>query len=434
MNSQKVLVNLRNLAFGGEAVGEVVEVTSPSLEKYLGITAFVSFSVPGERVWATIEEDKGSFLKCNLLEIAEPSHHRTEPLCPYYMQCGGCDIQHVTYNSSLQFKQAMIHGALRSAKLPSAVLDLVTLPIKSEPYGYRRRIQLHIDGSGAVGFYRKNSRSVVGIEDCKIADSDVSTFISKVREVAPILKGKCNACDIEKDKHGILLTFTAPYELSTKDIKDLHDALKKHFNRYLLLHQGKDAGGLGSPFLELPLKLDGRLSFKIPGGSFSQVNWEINLKLLEFVTDVIGSSENKNVYDLYAGAGNFTLPIASTGKRVTAVECDTRLVASGRESAKRLGLEQNINYIEGSVESFLKKNTGKKDLPIVILDPPRSGLKQLVNDVKFAKEIILISCHLSSFVRDLKNLVDLGYNVQAIQPFDMFPQTSYVEVVSVLRK
>ncbi len=432
MTYKKVLVNLRNLAFGGEAVGEVVEVASPNLEKYLGITAFVAFGAPGERVWATIEEDKSSFIKCNLLEVVEASHHRTEPHCQYYMQCGGCDIQHITYNSSVQLKQAMIHGALRSAKLPSAVLDLVTTPVKSEPYGYRRRIQLHIDASGALGFYRKNSRAIVSIDTCKIADQEIQAFIPKIREVTPYLKGRCNACDVEKDTNGILLVFSAPYQLSDKEIKELHDILKKNFSRYILFHQGRDAGGAGSPFLNLPLKRQGGQNLRIPGGSFSQVNWEVNLDLLEYITKVVSQSEIKIVYDLYAGAGNFTLPIASAGKFVTAVECDTRLVACGRESARNSSLENKITYLESSVESFLKKGTGKKDRPLVIADPPRSGLKQLCNDLKFSDEIILISCHLSSFVRDVKTFVDLGYEVKAIQSFDMFPQTSYVEVVSVL--
>ena len=175
------------------------------------------------------------------------------------------------------------------------------------------------------------------------------------------------------------------------------------------------------------------LSLKLPAGVFSQVNWEVNLKLIEEVLSVIEPRAEMKVYDLYAGAGNFTLPLARSGASVEAVECESVLVRWGRENAKTHGLDQKVTYRERSVEKFLRNEKLDPD-SILLADPPRSGLGPLVKELGAGKRLVLISCHLPSFVRDVKQLIQNEWSASRIQAFDMFAQTSYVEMMGVFER
>ena len=139
------------------------------------------------------------------------------------------------------------------------------------------------------------------------------------------------------------------------------------------------------------------------------------------------------IFDLYAGAGNFTLPIAKSGINVIAVEQEPSLVRWGQEAVKQHGLEKRVSYFHSSVEAYLKKHKLPKG-STVLADPPRSGLGPLVQELNAASHLLFISCHLPSFVRDLKQLLELGWTVSEIRPFDMFPQTTHMEILGVLSK
>jgi 23S rRNA (uracil1939-C5)-methyltransferase len=187
--------------------------------------------------------------------------------------------------------------------------------------------------------------------------------------------------------------------------------------------------------LEFVLQRDGKMPLQVPAGAFSQVNEEINLQLVESAVRAVPEITGKTMYDLYAGAGNFSLPFARAGAHVTAVEAEKRLVHIGRQNAQRSRLEKNIVFIESSVERFLASRPRGFPGDAVVADPPRSGLGPLASALGGAPRILLVSCHLPSFVRDLKALVSNGYCVESIQPFDMFAQTSYSEVLcSLIRR
>ena len=198
-------------------------------------------------------------------------------------------------------------------------------------------------------------------------------------------------------------------------------------------HQVKELAGIGRTSLELPLNEAGSLMLKIPAGAFSQVNWRINLDLIKEVNQQVAPSEETQVVDLYAGAGNFSLPLARAGAQVIAVECDPRLIRCGRQSAERNGLGRNIEFVETSVEKYLRKNLLPENA-VILADPPRSGLGPLTGEMGEASKILFIACHLPSFIRDTKQLSQKGWKLTYIQPFDMFAQTSYVEVLGVLER
>lgn len=417
-------VNIRNLAFGGDGVGEVCGAEDESL---LGISAFVPFSIPGEKIRAQVVEQKKRFIRAELVEhIEEPSPHRVDPECRFFGICGGCELQHIGYREQLHLKFEMIRGALRAGRLPQQVVEALKEIVPSEPYHYRRRVTLHLSQTGLIGFYREHSRSVVSIDRCPVATPEISALLPSLSSFAHAVKGKVSSVTLESDSGGTVAVLKSAYALTRRDIELILGEGRKCFESAVLLSGNESVGGFGREILEL--ELSPGFSLRFPAGNFSQVNSEINRSLVEYVVENSGVERNTAVFDLYAGAGNFSLPLARHGAKITAVELDSRLVHLGKQNAERLRLQ--VNFVASSVESFLKKNTQTPEL--IVADPPRSGLGSI--KLPPARRFILISCHLPSCVRDLAALLEAGYHVKEIQPFDMFAQTTYVEIATVLER
>jgi len=421
---------------GGDSVGEVNAVQNTELDSdLLGITAFVPYGVPGEEILAEVIENKKTFLRAKLLEVVTESLDREVAPCPYYQNCGGCEIQHIDYRAQVEFKKAMVLGALRSAKFTSQILDLVPDLIKSEPFNYRRRINLHVDRRGSVGFYQSGSRTIVPIKECLIASKELQNAITNVHLIGPDLAGRINSIHIEEGEGKILAVLSAPYELNSTERKDIINVARKVFSNIIINSAGKEICSEGQTSFKLHLNKSKSVYVRIPGGGFSQVNWEVNLKLIESVTNFFREENPARIMDLYGGAGNFSIPLAKDGFDILGVETDKKLVALARETAKEQGFLKKFHFEENSVNKFLKhKKFSLAENIGIIADPPRSGLGELAKDVSFAKQIVLVSCHLPSFVRDLKALLELGYQVKKIELYDMFPQTTYLESVVFLYK
>lgn len=425
-----VTVNIRSIAFGGAGVGEVTAQLDGRTD-LLGITAFVPFTTAGEQITARVVERKERHLQAELISVESPAPARTTPQCELFTQCGGCEFQHIDYQEQLALKFEMIRGSLRAAKLPSAVIDMLSPLVPSADYGYRRRITLHVDTSGKVGFYRSGSRAVVPVSKCPIAVPAINELLPGLADFGREVQGKISSILLEADDTGVVAVLKSPYDLSKQAARAIMTAAKGALPNAILFAGGKEIEGYGRQILELPLNEQQTLKLRVPAGFFSQVNAKINARLVGKAVEFAGLVHQRLVMDLYAGAGNFALPFASAGARVMAVECDKRLVSFGRENASRYGLQKNLEFSELSVEKFLALPGMRDQRPeLLIADPPRSGLGKVAHDLPKARRMLLISCHLPSFVRDLKQLSDLGWKVGSIVPFDMFAQTSYVEILA----
>lgn len=432
----RVRVNIRNIAVGGAGVGEVVSQVNGGSD-LLGITAFVPYTAPGELVIADVVEQKDRYLSAELVEIEHPSEFRVKPRCPVYMQCGGCELQHMAYDAQLRAKHEMIRTGLRAAKLGQAVIDSVFPVHPSDSYEYRRRISLHIDARGNVGFYRTGSRVVVPIADCPIAVPSLRELLPSVAKLGSAVQGKISSLLLEADDTGVVAVLKAPYDLTIAERKFVLDVARSHFQNAVVMVGDKEVSGFGRGVLDLPLGPGNSLTVRVPAGGFSQVNSAINQVLVGAAVESARAANTTRALDLYAGAGNFSLPLARSGIRVTAVESVPSLVTLGRQSAERLGITKFLDFRQSSVEKFLSEDARKIDAQTAIADPPRSGLGRMVpviSAVSSLKTMLLVSCHLPSFFRDVRNLVEAGWNVERIAPFDMFAQTSYVEVLTVLRR
>lgn len=426
-------VRIRGLAVGGDTVGEVVE----GAEDVLGITAFLPYAAPGELVKARILSRKPRYLHAELLEIEEASAERVKAECQYYQSCGGCELQHLSYEAQLHWKGEMIRGALAAAKLPDEVLQTLRPVFPGQPYRYRQRIHLHITVSGQVGFYRPNSRAIVAIDSCAITSAKLSATIPPLQEFGRAVQGKLSSLLLEEDKNGVIAVLKSPYSLTSVEQQAVLKVARGFFESAILIVGGEEVGGFGRQILEIPLDAEESAILHVPAGSFSQVNRLINIELVRQTVQAFPTTSTRKgaVLDLYSGAGNFSLPFALSGRTVTAVEADKRLVSFGRQNAQRYRLERTLSFVESSVERYLKEAPqAVAAADLVVADPPRSGLGAVAGALTPCRQLALISCHLPSFVRDLRALTTAGFSPLFIQPFDMFAQTSYVEILCALRR
>lgn len=412
-----IRVKMQGLAVGGACIGEVID--GPAALR--GVKAFVPLTLPGELVEARIVERHDRFIQAELLSILESSSDRVAPPCPYYGVCGGCDLQHMNLPAQREAKRQMVeHMLSRQGQIrPREGVTLLGGELPGDRY--RTRIGLHVDRSGKLGFYRRGSGAVVDVESCLITSPEVER---KYRTLRPALAGAAAlvggvtfdqldesgtvqvVVDLRDEAHGVRQPLTIP-ELR---------ALQQQEPSIRIRHRERDL---------LPLAD----TLQKSAGHFSQVNRFGNSILTNVVTASVSSGD---VSELYAGAGNFSLPLAQQGCTVEAVEIDPTLVECGIERAQALGLGTKVQFFTMSCEQFLRVRTPK---PTVVLDPPRSGAKEIVQrfDRGLVSTIIYVSCNLPTLVRDLKTLTARGYTVEGVRLIDMFPQTHHVETVTVIR-
>lgn len=429
----KVDVRIRNIAVGGAGVGEVVEQYD-GYRDLLGIAGFVPYSAPGETVEARVEVFKGRYLNATLTGVREPSPDRVEPRCSLFGSCGGCELQHMSYESQLRAKFAMIQGAFRQAKLSAADIEKLHPVHPGEDYSYRRRVTLHVDAEGKIGLYRGSSRSVIPLDTCPVSVQPINEVLPKIASFGSAVRGKISTVILDADDHGVVATLKAPYTLGSGEIRSLLEIAKKTFSDVSLHGPEGELGGFGRQILDLSLMTAPKVSIRVPAGHFSQVNAPMNRALIRKVVETAALTSKHVVFDLYAGAGNFSVPLAMAGAQVYAVECDKRLVTFCRENAARYGVERLLQVRDSSVERFLESPPKVNRLDCVLADPPRSGLGPLAESLPKSELLLLISCHLPSAARDLHQLGRAGWTIEGIYPFDMFAQTSYVEILTVLRR
>ncbi|MDR2338117.1 MAG: methyltransferase domain-containing protein [Deltaproteobacteria bacterium] len=363
------------------------------------------------------------------------------PVCPYFSQCGGCALQNLSYLEQLQSKLAMLKNEMQLSGIQDSLINLVENVIAGSDYHYRKRIALQTNSRGETGFYQRRSNTLINLQSCPVCSpalekkiADTKKLVQEFPEIKQVL--------LEEGINGVFCVLKlekAGNSSETSFYQELLALAKKSFNNVLILENNRTVLKDFSADLQIPLNHEQSLLLTLPAGSFSQINWQVNQQLIQTVlaeslqlAKSRGGQRKLRILDLYSGAGNFSLPLAQAGCQVTGVECNGELIRLGRENAKKYGLEKNLKFISSSVEQFLTSGRIRcsEQFDLILFDPPRSGLEKIISFLPPAKKLILISCYLPSFLKDLKNLYKYGWNVKRIAPFDMFAQTLYLEVLS----
>jgi 23S rRNA (uracil1939-C5)-methyltransferase len=421
----------------------------------------VPFTIPGERVRVQVRAARGDVISASLVEVLRASPHRVSPRCRHFgpaaeggRTCGGCAWQHISYPQQLVFKTELVTRLVRE-NVPSAPAARTMLPSASagEPWHYRHKAHFVVergpDGKLTMGHYARFSRRIVPVRECPVHDE-------RGNSVAFMLREACERADARAVKSiAVRAGFTRPETMATIVVASDQDKQIRVATRRALamsdgptslhvnVHPRGDAFIFGRETRHIAgperLREDvGGASFLISPTSFFQTNVRAAEILVQHVLGAVPAATS--VLDLYAGAGLFALPLALRGHTVVAIEENRSAVADGEASLRLSRVPQaRCRFIAKPVAAALRSSaliTQRFD--VVILDPPRQGCERSVLDQLLArsgpKKVVYVSCDPESLARDLARITRCGYEIDSMQPVDMFPHTPHIETVVVLNR
>lgn len=424
-------------------------------------TVFVKGAVKGEKVKAKITKVNKNFAFGRVMEIIEKSKDRTEPICPAYKRCGGCQMQHLSYEAQLEFKKQKVVDCIE--RIGKIKMDSVTVQdtIGMEPpYYYRNKVQLPVgekNGEVQIGFYAERSHEIINIDKCYIQFEAANEIIKLVKEW--MNKFKIQGYDEETGK-GTLRHIMIRKGFRTEQImlvlvtvnealpykKELIESITENINGITGIIQNinrkKTNVILGDK--EITLWGDkeiqdyiGEFKFNISSKSFFQVNPVQTEKLYAAALKYAGLTGNEVVFDAYCGTGTISLFLSQNAKMVYGVEIIPEAIENAKINADQNKVT-NAEFIVGKSEEEIPKLIERGIKPeVVVVDPPRKGCERvLLESIANAepRTIVYVSCDPATLARDLGILSELGYEVKEVQPVDMFPATGHVETVVGLRR
>ena len=385
------------------------------IAKVDGITTFVINALVDEIVDIEIIQKKKKFNTAVVKKYIKTSPDRIDAICPYFKMCGGCDLMHMNYKNQLNFKQNKIINIIeRYTSIDSKKVKNI---LYSNEYYYRNKVTFQVKEK--IGFYDKKSYDIVPIEHCYIASK-------KINELLSIL----NICDLKGITQIMIRTNedTEMVVIYTKCIsKEIMEKLKDKCS--LIMYDGQYKQISGNNYI---IDNIGDYKFVISPASFYQVNKNTVKLLYDKVLEYLKPDLNDVVLDLYSGTGTIGIYVSNYVKKVISVEINKFAVDDARKN-KELNNVNNIEFICDDVANVI--DSFKEKIDSIIVDPPRSGLDD--KTVSYLKQIssnkiVYVSCDPITLARDLEKLSEL-YEINEITPVDMFPNTSHVECVCVLK-
>ena len=385
-----------------------------------GMTVFVPFCLPGERVKVSLAQVRSNYAQADLVEVLSPSPRRITARCRHYGVCGGCHYQHMAYEEQLTLKRELIVELFtRTGRFENPAVNAV-IP-SPEEWQYRNSLQFHLSPGGKPGFHQNRSNEVVEITECHLG--------------VPAIEQLRTALDIEPSPalKRILVRRGSQEEDLLIGFEYTGDMLPEFNTEFpcsaVVMHEKGDVLLSGAPYNEFELRNE---HFIVSAGSFFQVNAAQAAAMVEYLLEKAALKSGDTVFDLYCGVGLFSKFIAPRVKEVAGVELSE---SACDDYAVNLDGNENVSLYVGSVEDVLPALPQAVD--VIILDPPRAGLTPGVIDVMLrtkARQVVYVSCDPATLARDCRTLADGGFRIDSIQPFDLFPQTFHVETVVLLSR
>lgn len=372
---------------------------------------FVSNALEDEEVDIEILEKKSKYIEAKASNIIVKSKDRKETECPYYSLCGGCNVMHMSYNHQLEFKKKKVERILSKF---ANINNVVTEIIPTKEFNYRNKVVLKVI-DGKLGFFKNKSNEIVPIDKCLLCSNKINEVIDKLKDIDLSLVNEVLIRSNYKDETLVSLT---GLEIDN-NIKD-----KLDFVNNIVIN---DEVFKGNSYL---IDKIGDYLFKVSYNSFFQVN-SIGVNLL--YNEVLKNIDKVDtILDLYCGAGTIGMYISKNAKKVYGVEINKNAVDDANYN-RELNNVTNIEFLCSDVGLIKDKY---KDVDLVVIDPPRSGLsKDAINNVIDinSKKIIYVSCDPVTLARDLNILKD-KYVIKNVKVVDMFPNTYHCESVCVLER
>ncbi|MBT3204788.1 MAG: 23S rRNA (uracil(1939)-C(5))-methyltransferase RlmD [Gammaproteobacteria bacterium] len=426
-----------------EVVIENLSHEGRGIAHHNGKIVFVFAALPGERVIVQVNKTNKKYSEATVIEILEASPHRIEPHCAHFSVCGGCSMQHVSSAYQLELKQQSVLEMMDHAGIN---IGEVIPALTAESWGYRRKARL-----GAkyvikkerllVGFRERNKPYLADMQSCPILIDRVGQHLQDLMDLISGLDARQSIAQIEvaADDENCMLVFRHLEALSESDLDKLTQFAKQTGFWLQLQPGGADTVHALYPeqqILRFKPLADSEIAIRFKATDFTQVNAGINQQMVKQALDFLDIQSDDKILDLFCGLGNFTLPMAEKAAQVTGIEGDEIMVNRAKENALEQGIT-NTEYFASDLTDIDKTSSWmKQHYDKILLDPPRSGALEIVEQVKpmKASTIVYVSCQPSSLVRDSKVLCDAGYKMTHFGLMDMFPQTAHVESMAVFRK
>jgi 23S rRNA (uracil1939-C5)-methyltransferase len=411
-NPETFDLRLEKHAYGGDAMGRLPD----------GRAVFVPFGLPGERVRLRLTDENRNFARGEIVEILTSSPDRIPAKCKHFGECGGCHYQHIPYEKQLEIKTDILRDQLtRIGKIENPpVQPMVPCP---NPWNYRNHLQFSLNEDGRLGFQASNSNRVVPISECHLPEQTIDAAWPQLEFEPGTAIGRASLRAGHNDDLMLILESDSPEppELEIEaGISIAH------------VYEGNTVVIAGNDHIVIRV-LD--RDFKVSASSFFQVNAIMAGKMVEHLSTCLPVSLSTTLLDLYCGVGLFSAFFAPKCGRVIGVESST---AACEDFAVNLDEFDNVELYEGAAEDVLPGLVGRiVDPPYVIADPPRAGLDKSVVDgiLRLSPKLVAyVSCDPATLARDARRLINGGYKLKEVTPFDLFPQTYHIESISIFER
>ena len=455
-----VTVEITDIGVSGEGIGHVD-----------GYTLFIKDAVIGDVIEAKVMKAKKNYGYARLMKVITPSEYRVEPKCAFARRCGGCQIQEMSYDRQLVFKDQKIRGNLeRIGGFTKDQIDTVMQPVvgMEHPFGYRNKAQFPFgtdkEGNPITGFYAGRTHDIIANTDCALG-------VEQNKEILEIIlqymrENKIKSYD-EKTGKGLIRHALIRYGFKTKEIMVcLVVNGKKLPKAERLIEKLIQIEGMTSITISPNTRRDnvimgdsyeilwgqgyitdyiGNVKYQISPLSFYQVNPVQTEKLYGLALEYADLKGDETVWDLYCGIGTISLFLAQKAKQVYGVEIVPQAIDDAKENAKINAID-NAEFFVGKAEEVLPEyyaeyerehNGETAHADVIVVDPPRKGCDETLLEtiVKMQPEkVVYVSCDSATLARDLKYLCANGYEIKVCRGVDQFPQSVHVETVVLLSK
>lgn len=442
-------------------------IDGEGITKIDGYTLFIDGAIKGEKVKIKVLKANKTYGFAKIVEIIERSPDREEPICPVYKKCGGCTLQHMSYDAQMRFKEEKVKKTIvksiteYNSEIGANKCELDNVRFENIigmgiPYNYRNKAQFPCQ-DGKIGFYSSRTHEVVENDYCFIQDEEADRIAKKTFS---FLMENGNDCYDEKNGEGnirhimvrcgknsgeVMVVIVTKEEnifqkekivsMLSKEFQNIKSIIQNINDKNTNIILGKKCITLyGSDYIVDEL---GEYKFKISPLSFYQVNPVQTEVLYNTAIDMAELNGDEVAFDLYCGIGTISTFLSSKCKKVYGVEIVPEAIKDANENAKINGIS-NIDFRCGEAEVLIPKMYENEHVTadVVFVDPPRKGCdkKLLETIVKMKpKKMIYISCNVATLGRDLKFLIDNGFELKIVQPVDQFPQTAHIETIASLK-
>ena len=444
--NEKIEVTIEDLTHDGAGVAKVD-----------GYPLFIPGTLPGEVATVHVLKTLKKYGFAKLVHVIEPSPSRVTPPCPVFPTCGGCQLQHLSYEGQLKQKRKSVRDVMdRIAKLPDVPVHAVKG--MDEPWRYRNKSQIPFDTENdriIAGFYKARTHQIVDTDVCLIQTEEADELMNMLKYKLQQLgietyderthKGMLRHLIVRKARQtGQVMVVLVTRHKKFPQSEAVVDLIRKELPGVTSIMQNINTANtnviMGNETISLygtDVIIDriGDTEFEISARSFYQVNPVQTEVLYQQALDYAGLTGNETVIDAYCGIGTISLFLARQAKEVYGVEIVPQAIKDAKRNAELNGIE-NTHFEAGLAEEIIPKwySQGKR-FDVLVVDPPRKGCDEKLLETILAqkpKKVVYVSCNPGTLARDLRILEDGGYRTKEIQPVDMFPHSSHVECVALI--